>query len=39
MDYTVDNLQVEANAPSEAAVATYAQAFVNLVEKEEEENA
>lgn len=39
MDYTVDNVQVEVNAPSEDAVVAYAQAFTNLVEKEEEADA
>lgn len=39
MDYTVDNLQVEVNVPSEDAVVAYAQAFTKLVEKEEEANA
>ena len=39
MDYIVDNLQVEVNAPSEDAVVGYAQAFTKLVEKEEEADA
>ena len=30
MDYTVANLQVEVNAPSEDVVVAYAQAFTNL---------
>ena len=39
MDYTVENLQVEVNAPSEDAVVAYAQAFTKLVEEEEEVDA
>ena len=39
MDYTVDNLQVEVNAPSEDAVVGYAQAFTKLVEEGEDEDA
>ena len=39
MDYTVDSVQVETNAPSESAVSAYAKAFVNLVEEEVGEDA
>ena len=34
MDYTVENLQVEVNEPSVAALRGYAQIIRNLVEEE-----
>lgn len=34
MDYTVENLQVEVNEPSVAALRGYAQTIRNLVEEE-----
>ena len=39
MDYTVDGLQVEMSAPNENAVNVYAQALINSVEEEGNEDA
>lgn len=39
MDYTVDGLQVEMSAPNENTVNVYAQALINSVEEEGNDNA